>query len=247
MLTLIIFKCGVVKKKLLVWVWTLLLIHNLLISGSGKRACFRGKYCCLGALMGVPRVPDGQYVAPGLGWGGLRKVNALDYNIERVLRILTLLISGSGKPACFRGKYCYLGALIGTLGVPDGQYVAPGLGPGRLRKKNTSDDNIQRVLLTLTLLISGSGKHACFRGKDCYLGAPIGTPQVPDGWYVAPGLGWGGLRKENASDDNIERVLLILTLTGGSVRAGFDYLFCRVTFLTWLTKWGRIHKSIFLN
>ena len=37
--------------------------------------------------------------------------------------------------------------------------------------------------------------------------------QVPDGWYVAPGLGWGGLRKENASDDNIERVLLIRVQT----------------------------------
>ena len=35
---------------------------------------------------------------------------------------------------------------------------------------------------------------------------------VPDGRYVAPGLGLGGLRKENASDDNIERELLILTL-----------------------------------
>ena len=119
----------------------------------------------------------------------MRKENASDDNIERVLLILTLLISGSGKRACFRGKYCYLGAPIGTPWVPDGQYVAPGLGPGRLRKKNTSDDNIQRVLLTLTLLISGSGKHACFRGKYCYLGAPIGTPGVPDGQYVAHGLG----------------------------------------------------------
>ena len=93
------------------------------------------------------------------------------------------------------------------------------LGQVGWEKKNTSDDNIQRVLLTLTLLISGSGKHACFRGKYCYLGAPIGTPQVPDGWYVAPGLGWGGLRKENASDDNIERVLLI------RVQAQTNYFF----------------------
>ena len=62
-------------------------------------------------------------------------------------------------------------------------------GPGGLRKENTSDDNIQRVLLTLTLLLSDSGKHACFRGKYCYLGAPIGTPRVPDGQYVAHGLG----------------------------------------------------------
>ena len=67
-------------------------------------------------------------MAPGLGWGGLRKENASDDNIERVLLILTLLISGSGKRACFRGKYCYLGAPIGTPGVPDGRYVAPGLG-----------------------------------------------------------------------------------------------------------------------
>ena len=119
----------------------------------------------------------------------MRKENASDDNIERVILILIFLISGSGKRACFRGKYCYLGAPIGTPWVPDGQYVAPGLGPGGLRKENTSDDNIQRVLLTLTLLISGSGKHACFRGKYCYLGAPIGTPRVPDGQYVAHGLG----------------------------------------------------------
>ena len=94
--------------------------------------------------------------------------------------------------------------------VPDGWYVAPGLGWGGLRKENASDDNIERVLLILTLLISGSGKRARFRGKYCYLGAPMGTPGVPDGRYVAPGLGWGGLRKENASDDNIDWVLLIL-------------------------------------
>ena len=82
--------------------------------------------------------------------------------------------------------------------------MAPGLGWGGLRKENASDDNIERVLLILTLLISGSGKLACFRGKYCYLRAPIGTPRVPDGRYVAPGLGLGGLRKENASDDIIE-------------------------------------------
>ena len=67
-------------------------------------------------------------MAPGLGWGGLRKENASDDNIERVLLILTLLGSGSEKRARFRGKYCYLGAPIGTPGVPDGQYVAHGLG-----------------------------------------------------------------------------------------------------------------------
>ena len=94
-----------------------------------------------------------------------------------------------GKHARFWGKHCHFGAPIATPGVPDGRDVAPGLGRGGLRKENTSDDNIQRVLLTLTLLISGSGKHACFRGKYCYLGAPIGTPRVPDGQYVAPGLG----------------------------------------------------------
>ena len=57
----------------------------------------------------------------------MRKENALDDNIERVLLTLTLLISGSGKRALFRGKYCYWGALIGTPGVPDGRFVAPGL------------------------------------------------------------------------------------------------------------------------
>ena len=95
----------------------------------------------------------------------MRKENASDDNIERVLLILTLLISGSGKPACFRGKYCYLGTPIGTPGVLDGRYLAPGLGLGGLRNENASDDNIERVLLILTLLISGSGKCARFRGK----------------------------------------------------------------------------------
>ena len=37
------------------------------------------------------------------------------------------------------------------------------------------------MLLIFTLLISGSGKHACFRGRYCYLGAPIGVPRVQDG------------------------------------------------------------------
>ena len=40
-----------------------LLVYNLLESGYGKWARFGGKYCCLGAWMGVPRVPDGQYMA----------------------------------------------------------------------------------------------------------------------------------------------------------------------------------------
>ena len=101
-----------------------------------------------------------------------------------------------GKRARFRGKYCYLGAPMGVPGVPAGRYVAPGLGWGGLRKENASDDNIERVLLILTLLISGSGKRARFRGKYCYLGAPMGVPGVPAGRYVAPGLGWGGLRKK---------------------------------------------------
>ena len=67
--------------------------------------------------------------------------------------------------------------------------MALGLGRGGLRKENAWDDNIERVLLILTLLISGSGKGACFRGKYCYLGAPIGSDRVPDGRYAAPGLG----------------------------------------------------------
>ena len=95
----------------------------------------------------------------------MRTKNALDDNIERILLILTLLISGSEKRARFRGKNCYLGAPIGTPGVPDGRYVAPGLGLGGLRKENALDDNIERVLLILTLLISGSGKCTHFRGK----------------------------------------------------------------------------------
>ena len=161
--------------------------------------------------MGVPWVPDGRYVAPGLGWGGLRKKNASYDSIERVWLILTLLISGSGKRARFGGKYCYLGAPMGAPWVPDGRYVAPGLGWGGLRKKKASYDSIERVLLILTFLISGSGKRARFGGKYCYLGAPMGVRGVPDGRYVAPGLGWRGLRKKKGSYDSIERVLLILT------------------------------------
>ena len=63
-----------------------------------------------------------------LGEVGSEKKNAFYGNIERVLLILTLLGSGSEKRARFRGKYCYLGAPIGFPGVPDGRYVAPGLG-----------------------------------------------------------------------------------------------------------------------
>ena len=95
----------------------------------------------------------------------MTKEIGLNDNIERVLLIHTLLISGSGKPACFRGKYCYLGTPIGTPGVLDGRYLAPGLGLGGLRNENASDDNIERVVQILTLLLSGSGKHARFRGK----------------------------------------------------------------------------------
>ena len=36
-----------------------LLVLTLLESGQGQWARFGGKYCYLGALMGVPRVPDG--------------------------------------------------------------------------------------------------------------------------------------------------------------------------------------------
>ena len=40
-----------------------LLVLTILESSKGKWACFRGKYCCLGAPMEDPRVPDGQYMA----------------------------------------------------------------------------------------------------------------------------------------------------------------------------------------
>ena len=58
-----------------------------------------------------------------------------------------------------------------------------------MRKENASDDNIERVLLIFNLLISGSGKHAYFRGKYCYLGAPIGTlgSQIAYMWPLALG------------------------------------------------------------
>ena len=40
------------------------------------------------------------------------------------------------------------------------------------------------------------GKRARFRGKYCYLGAPIGTPGVPDGQYMALALGEVGCEKK---------------------------------------------------
>ena len=54
------------------WVWC----HNPVAKKTtlqGKGACFRGKYCCLGARIGVPRVPDGRYMAPCHRRGGLRE------------------------------------------------------------------------------------------------------------------------------------------------------------------------------
>ena len=36
-----------------------LLVRTLLKSSYGIKACSGGKYCCLGAPMGVSRVPDG--------------------------------------------------------------------------------------------------------------------------------------------------------------------------------------------
>ena len=49
-----------------------LLVLTLLKGGYGKMACSGGKYCCLGAPMGVSRVLDGRYMAPCHGGGGLR-------------------------------------------------------------------------------------------------------------------------------------------------------------------------------
>ena len=54
----------------------------------------------------------------------------------------------------------------------------------------------KRFLLFLTLLESGYGKYACFKGKYCYLRALMGVPRVPDGQYMSPCHEWGGLRKE---------------------------------------------------
>ena len=42
------------------------------ITGWGIKAGFRSKFCCLGALMGVPRVPDDNYMALCHRQGGLR-------------------------------------------------------------------------------------------------------------------------------------------------------------------------------
>ena len=50
-----------------------LLVFFLPESGQEKQACFRGKYICLKALMGVPGVSADQYIAPCQEWGGLRK------------------------------------------------------------------------------------------------------------------------------------------------------------------------------
>ena len=101
-----------------------LLVLTLLESGLGQRAHFSGKYCYLGALMGVPRVPDGRCIDPCHGrWGERRK--AAFGSFQRVLLVLTLLESGLRQRAPFGGKYCPLGAPMGVPRVPDGQYMAP--------------------------------------------------------------------------------------------------------------------------
>ena len=70
-----------------------LLVLTLLESGLGQRAHFGGKYCYLGALMGVPRVPDGRCIDPcHERWGERRK--AAFGSFQRVLLVLTLLESG---------------------------------------------------------------------------------------------------------------------------------------------------------
>ena len=153
------------KRKRFIWQFEESITgFTLLESGYGKRACFGGKYCGLGGLMGAPRVPAGRYMAPGHGWGGLRKTKDSFNNLERVLLVLTLSESGSRKEARFGGKYCGLGGLMGASKVPAGRYMAPGHGWGGFRKEKGSYGNLERVLLVFTLLESGYGKRACFGG-----------------------------------------------------------------------------------
>ena len=56
-----------------------------------------------------------------------------------------------------------------------------------VEKRKGPFGSLERVLLVLTLLESGSGKQARFRGKFCCLGAPMGVPksQMADTWPLA--------------------------------------------------------------
>ena len=65
-----------------------------------------------------------------------------------------------------------------------------------LRKKSGSFCSFERQLLVFTLLESGPSKWACSGGKYCCLGALMGVPGVPVGWYIAPRQGWDRLRKK---------------------------------------------------
>ena len=49
--------------------------RGLLVLGKWlkKQVHFGGKYCCLGAPLGVPRVPDGRCMSPCHSSGGLRE------------------------------------------------------------------------------------------------------------------------------------------------------------------------------
>ena len=59
--------------------------------------------------MGVPRVPDDNYMALSHRQGGLR------------IKMFHLTVYPLGK----QGKCCSLGVLLGGSRVPDGQYEAP--------------------------------------------------------------------------------------------------------------------------
>ena len=61
------------EKKRCIWqFWESITGPYLLGKWLRRLACFGGKYCCLGALIGVPRVPDDNYMALCHRQGGLR-------------------------------------------------------------------------------------------------------------------------------------------------------------------------------
>ena len=67
-------------------------------------------------------------------------------NIRRLLLVLTFSENSKIKTTCFKGKYCYLRALMGVPTAPAGGYMPPG------QEKGVSFGNYKRLTLVFILL-----------------------------------------------------------------------------------------------
>ena len=134
-----------------------LLVFTLLESGPSKWACSGGKYCCLGALMGVPGVPVGWYIAPRQGWDRLRKKmvhlavfsqNYWSLSSQKVAEenrlVLGMIFVVWGLPGGSPGLQG------GVPRVPSGQYMAPRQCWDGLREKSGSFGSFEGDLLVFT-------------------------------------------------------------------------------------------------